>query len=85
MAYTTSKAPLLIATVRDGLAVTMAPNWYRVPGVRVPSELATRYPLGETVIGIKTDPGRKTAPLSALLDHLRANFVPGAALSATVG
>ena len=82
MAYTTSNAPLLVSTVRDGLGITAAPRWYLTPGISVLEDMDARYPLGEATIYIKTQKGSRSPALAAFLDYLKAHFRPEVALSA---
>lgn len=82
MAYTTSNAPLLIATVRDGLGITVAPRWYLSPGLTVLEDMDARYPLGEATIYIKAQQGTQAPALAAFLDYLKAHFRPEVALRA---
>lgn len=74
LAYTTSNAPLLLSTVRDGIGVTVGPCWYLVPGVRVIEELDAQCPLGAGDIGIKITGDPDSAPLKAFLDLVRVQF-----------
>ncbi len=76
LAYTTSNAPLLIATVRDGLGITIAPSWYLAPGLKVLEDMDARYPLGSAEIGIRTKSERHSPPLASFLDYLKAHFTP---------
>ena len=76
LAYTTSNAPLLIATVRDGLGITVAPSWYLAPGLKVLKDMDASYPLGPAEIGIRTRSEQRSAPLAAFLDYLKAHFTP---------
>jgi DNA-binding transcriptional LysR family regulator len=73
-AYTTSNGPLLAATARSGLAVTIAPDWFVAPGLRILDELDERYPLGLVEMGIMTRPGRRTPAAEAFSAHLRTHF-----------
>ncbi len=82
VAYTTSNAPLLISTVRDGLGITVAPRWYLVPGLKILEEMDERYPLGDATIYIQTRSESNSPPLTAFLDYLRAHFRPQVALQA---
>ncbi len=84
LAYTTSNAPLLIATVRDGLGITVAPRWYLTPGLKILDDMDARYPLGEASIVIKKHPEANTPPLMAFLDYLKAHFRPSIVLQSEV-
>lgn len=90
--YTTSNAPLLLATVRDGLGITVGPKWYLAEGLRVLDELDRACPLSESSIGIRIMPhATESLPLKAFLDQVRVQFrnearlaVPGVPTQRTV-
>jgi len=74
MAYTTSNAPLLQATVRDGLGITIGPRWYLAPGLKIIEEMDKQCPLESDGIGIRTRPGDKSPSLEAFLHEVRTHF-----------
>lgn len=74
MAYTTSNAPLLLATVRDGLGITIGPRWYLTPGLRIIEQMDAQCPLEKDGIGIRTRPGEKSPSLEAFLKEVRLHF-----------
>lgn len=75
LAYTSSNVPLLLASVRDGLGVTVGPRWYVGEGLRVLEDMDAAYPLGMDGIWAKTRPESASLPaLSAFLDALRFHF-----------
>lgn len=74
LAYTTSNAPLLLATVRDGLGITVGPRWYLDTGLKILDDLDTTCPLGTDGLGIHILPGAKSGPLEPFLDHVRTHF-----------
>ncbi len=74
LAYTTSNAPLLLSTVRDGIGVTVGPSWYLVPGTRIIEELDAQCPIGVGDIGIVVTGDPDSAPLKAFLDLVRMQF-----------
>ncbi len=75
LTFTTSNASLLGRTVRDGLGVTVAPEWFLTDGLRVLDDLDARYPLGRAEIGIKRRPGCDDPALEAFLAHLHNRMV----------
>ena len=81
LAYTTSNAPLLIATVRDGLGITVAPRWYLSKGLKVLEDMDARYPLGEATIFIQIPKRPEPPALTAFLDYLKAHFRPEVTLN----
>ncbi len=82
IAYTTSNSPLLMATVREGLGITVGPSWYASAGLRILEDLDAEYPLGFDGIGIRFGSGQRTAPLEAFLDEVRLQFRGPASLAA---
>lgn len=76
IAYTTSNTPLLYATVKSQLGVTVAPDWFVSEDVQILEDLDRKYPLGTAEIGIKIRQGDRSAALEAFLCHLRERINP---------
>lgn len=76
LAYTTSNTPLLKATVRSQLGITVAPSWFVTEGLEVLEDLDRKYPLGKAQIGIKLRGGERSPALEAFLKHLRDHITP---------
>lgn len=82
LVFTTSNAPLLMQTVRDGRGVTIGPRWYLAEGMKVLDDLDAACPLGEDGVGIYVRPGAESQQLDVFLDQVRTQFRHDAARTA---